>query len=812
MTNYDINYYPVSSYPYTCGGVTCGAAGWDLWGLYNNIDPDNAFRRGLPLNDTCYIWYVANGCAYGTNACVSLGRGYNVDMEVSTDGLTTDTPVAMVAYNYGFDGQSLNSDRGFRVDPRARLAYDVTQTDYSVGGWGKSALLYEINPLKWCIYPEIAVYRYDTHVIGTFRTLGNLAAYIDQDDTRRVITIRNYLYRGDTPRTNAPALWDDDGSIIEETPVIGLLKHRPINSNLQTSVGAYIRDGHADYDSTKVYNPFNQANTTFFYRSAGIVEGNARQHDIGFAIQIQANSVINGHDEVPDNNGRCTAFFAHFSDKVQYFDDVAYHWRYSLYDETIDRELPNGYDLTGKGGHALRIMSVLEIDDPKDAATCGEAVRRAVLHEIAFIGVYFADTSDRAANDPLGSATEGTGIYFPEKISGVTTGRYYTGDDIKTAPNADADSSDVFQYNPPVTDDTGDFSSQTNTGKISCGVKYYALTEAQMNDLSTWLNTTYTPTDETQLVQDFKGVNPADYISCVLYYPFDVPIGSSYVDEEITVGKLGTGNFGTVLDYTYGQLYDYGYYDIPAQGNFMDYMRKITVFVPFCGTKDLDPIMWTGHRLTVKMAIDWPTGVCTAFLYRDTGVWDTISGSIGTPLPLSALANGNYQVAITNMLAQKNQATIGSITRGVSGVASIAGGALDLKSAGSVSAGSVADIAAGAVNTAGAAAGAFVSLPNLQYNIDHTQPQISQIDGGSPFINCGVDYRVKIFIGTPKTDAGFNAAAYGKTTGYACCKQGKLSDISRGYTECAGADLSGIAATATEKSMIFNALKGGVFI
>ena len=457
-------------------------------------------------------------------------------------------------------------------------------------------------------------------------------------------------------------------------------------------------------------------------------------------------------------------------------------------------------------------MSVLEIDDMKDAPSYGAAVKRAVLHEVAFIGVYFAETRTLASSDPLGSASTGAGIYYPEKIGGVTTGRYFTGEDIKNAPNADATTSDVFKYSPLPTSDTGDFSTVINKGTIGAGVKYYSLTEAQMNNLATWLNTTYTPTDETQLIQDFKGVNPADYITTVMYYPFDVPI-SPGADEVLRVGKIdASGVTGRVLEYTYGDLYDFGYYDIPEHGNFIDYMRKISVFIPFCGTVDLDPLVWTGKRLTVKMAVDFPTGVCTAYLFRDTGVFDTISGAVGVPLPLSALANGDYQVSIINQMAQKNQATIGGITRAGSGIASIAGGALDLKAGGSMSAGNIASIAGGAISAAGGIAQTVVGLPNLEYNIEHTQPAISQVSGGSPFINCGTDFRVKVLICTPVLAAGYSADAYGKSTGFATCKQGILSSVSSGYTECAGADLSGINATSTEKAMIFNALKSGVFI
>ena len=58
---------------------------------------------------------------------------------------------------------------------------------------------------------------------------------------------------------------------------------------------------------------------------------------------------------------------------------------------------------------------------------------------------------------------------------------------------------------------------------------------------------------------------------------------------------------------------------------------------------------------------------------------------------------------------------------------------------------------------------------------------------------------------------GYNRTAYGKTVGFACNKNGKLSDFS-GLTVCAAFDLSGIECTAEEKQIIANYLKGGVIV
>ena len=773
-------------------------------GIYSNAD-----KNGKPLDDTIAVWRLPKNASFACNAFFSvdisstLGAHYDVNIENS------DVPLLCAAID-------TTSNNWGKFDRKCveRYAYDTVNTCNGP----KSALAYDINPTALCLYGFVITYDRATPATApSGRALTTLANYIDAAPATRDLTIiRPTMYRGTgatristaetIPEFVAPYF---DGILLADTS-----SNIPIPDG-QTYLKSLIADtagGHS-YRNDVIYRPFASA---YFYNlySGANTNTYTYQLDIGFSRPFTKNQIISGAATISGAN-KITAQLYRCNYDIKSFDDVVYQWENVIFDTVSGMEIQNGLNLNLYSDNpSIRFYTRLKIIDDKGNSK-GKAVELAVKHELAYIGFYFADTQTGAESAVLGSNGDGIGVYLPEKIGGVTTGRYFTGDDIKNVPYADADSTDVFRYEPLPTDDTGDFSTIVNTGDIGAGVKYYALTEAQMNALTTWLNTTYTPTDETQLIQDFKGVNPADYITGVMYYPFDVPIPTSGTDETLKVGKLdATGAVGRVLKYSYGTEYSYGSYDIPEHGNYLDYMRKISVIVPFCGTKDLDPLIWTGHRLTVKMQIDFPTGVCTAFLYRDNCVFDTLSGSIGVPLPLSALANGSYQVSITNMLAQKNQATIGGITRTASGIAGLIGGLSQgsLSGTGEMSASSIASVASGAINTAGGIASTVVSLPNLDYNIAHTVPEISQVDGGSPFINCGIDYRVKILICTPVLDSGYDAGNFGKTTGYACCKQGVLSQITSGYTECAGADLSGINATSTEKAMIFNALKSGVIV
>lgn len=805
MLTYDYNYYGVPTgekFTNQNGDDIGDLVPVNIWGYYY----DNAVNWGKPLDESVYLWHLNPSCSYATNAAYSIATGNTLNIDVAYNQSNTRVPLAMAASDVSGIGTDYN--KGFYPDPTNRLAYD----DSKAGGYQHTALFYNIVYNGFCGVPQIAVYTFDGSDTFTARTLENLVAFINADTEKRYISYFRFdLYSG-TYNNRAISEYYNE-STFKTIAVPDILSDRPIPSTCTV-----VRDAVSDSSATpphepawtddKIYAPFATALRRDY--SLNYTENSNNQYSVGFSQQYTASQLRNGYGAY--NGGRVTGQFFRCNTNIQDFDDVKYQWEVVIYDMTDKVFLQPGYDITSLS-HNLRFMTRLVILDKKDAATIGEANARAIKHEMAYTGFYFAENVTLGATGILGSTGNGNKIYLPIfDDNNTTTGRYVTGDAIKDIPYCDADSVAPFQYKLSDVDDTGDWTYILNTGTIGAGVKYYALTETNMNNLCHWLNTTYSPTDETQFIQDFKGQNPGDYLVSVMYYPFDIPVETG-TDETIVVGKLtATGSTGRVLKYKYGELYDYGSYTIPAQGNFIDYMRKISVIVPFCGTKDLDPLIWTGQTLTVKMAIDFPTGACTAFLFRGSQVMDTLSGSVGVPLPLSALSNGNYQVAITNMLAQKNQATIGGITRAASGIANITGGVLDMKNAGSVSAGGVASIISGTVAAAGGAVQTAVGLPNLEYNIEHTQPEIKQIDGGSPFINCGVDLRVKILICTPVLAAGYDPTAYGKTTGFTCCKQGTLKNVSKGFTVCAGAQLDGIQATATEKSMIYNALQGGVFV
>lgn len=804
MIPWNYNIYGITTDDYMSGAETVSIGtllATDTYQYFNTTGkPLYSADCSVKLDDTVFLWHIGNNSAFATNSAWCVEKSDTLNLQVVSNKVDK-APFGLQLCNVGSES--------FKRYPKGRMCYDYWS--YLWFNYVNSRLFVDINRTKFCMRPRPYVYDKNLNSIVP-QSVQSVANYINSDPENRFIAYINLeLYHGDEyPRTT-------DKTYIHGTSLLGsicgdVLTDRPVPENAtgaKTDMLYDFRDVYnADWRTDKQYSPFAQAYSGLWY-SGDLSSDNPI--NIGFMQNRSVSNIRNGSYS-PAHGDKVTGGFIKFNDAVQDFEDVSYKWSVKAYYVEGGVFLENGFPLdTLPNGHNIRFFTSLEVIDKK-GLSAGAALQAAVKHECAYVGFYFADTLDDAQNTQLGIASNR--IYLPEIIGGTTTGRYFTGDDIPNVPyaNSTSVSDEAFQYKPeftPEEGENGDFNSLTNSGTIGSGVSYYALKTAQANALCTWLNTTYLPNDQDEFIQDFKGENPSDYITAMLFYPFDIPLTTGS-DEQLVVGKLNAGSaYGRRLNYTYGTEYNYGSYTFPRFGDFRDMLMKISVFIPFCGKCDLDPRLWAGRTMTVKMSIDFPTGACTAKLYRDNFVLETISGTVGVPLPLSSVQNGSYQVSITNLLAAHKSAYRQQVlsTLGVAGGAIGAiGGAMSGNLA--VMAGSLIGMTSGSVTAGGAAE----KMENIDYNIDHTAPTVAEIQGGSPFLNCGNDHRVSIFICVPKFLPGYNAASYGKTTGYATCKQGVLSSVSKGFTRCSSANLSGIAATSTEKQMIFNLLQGGVIV
>lgn len=435
-----------------------------------------------------------------------------------------------------------------------------------------------------------------------------------------------------------------------------------------------------------------------------------------------------------------------------------------------------------------------------------------ILKQVALLGFWFTTDSTNINTRVTGTGCTDVNTYLPEIKDGITTGRYWSG---TAAAQQDAaawgdDWREKVNYQPgggsKEENDFGNLNTVLHRGSIAAGCKWYGLTEAQLNSLITWMNSGYQPASNDQFINDFKGVNPAEYITSITYLPFyPIPSGT---DELINIGPLSTAVTGRKIAYEYGVTVDLGSYTLDRYFNdFRDFKpyTAISLYIPFCGTLALDPANYYNRTINVKLMIDMSTGSCTGLVFANDLLIDTIGGQCGVKIPLAAFNMGDYQNAIINAQYQLKQAEREKDT------------ALIGIYAGAIIAGATASTGVGLL--AGAAGiiygnykynAAVDKIENIEYNIEHMQPKQTNISTGSPTNSLGMEYDARLIITRPTTlDTDINI--YGHTVGYMTNKQGVLSDFS-GFTQCSNVNLSGIPMTSSELASIHEALKSGVYL
>ncbi|MBP5431107.1 hypothetical protein, partial [Ruminococcus sp.] len=187
---------------------------------------------------------------------------------------------------------------------------------------------------------------------------------------------------------------------------------------------------------------------------------------------------------------------------------------------------------------------------------------------------------------------------------------------------------------------------------------------------------------------------------------------------------------------------------------------------------------------------------------------ETINGTVGVDIPLSAIAQGSYQTAIKQAEIALKQSKLSQAGAAAAGIGAIVG------TVAAAATGGAAGVALGALGMANSLKqmySADVSREAAEYNIDHVAPSINNVSAASPFNGALSEQAARIFIYKPATLAGADLATYGNTVGFACCKAGKLSDF-HGLTVCSNVKLDAIDAPAHHKAAIQQALIKGVYL
>lgn len=463
-----------------------------------------------------------------------------------------------------------------------------------------------------------------------------------------------------------------------------------------------------------------------------------------------------------------------------------------------------------------------------------------MLRQLSTLGFWFKeDLTSGSTISPLiilGENCTDNHCIMPEIIAGRTTGNYKRGTAAAADPQAawGSDWRDNVNYrgDDPYrsSGDTGDLTSVFHRLSLGGSLTYYVGTPYAMDSLIGIINSGYQPANNDQFVLDFKGTNPADYVCTVMYYPqeFQCPYTAGTF-TTIHIGAISPTfppNLLAQADFEAGYYKEFSHIDIlPHFSDFRDYAPYTTMslYVPFCGTVDLDPALFIGHTLTVRLFIDYLTGNCTAAIMRDDTVVDTVSGSCGVSIPLTALNTGNYQNAIKSAEIALKQAEINRKTAwlGAMGALGTTIGGAAMGNPMALGAG-----VAGAMGVVTAIQQTTLTKELAEYNLDHIAPAVCNVSAASPCNALGLDYDIHLLIKRCKEIEGYNESAYGQTVGHACCINDVLGNYS-GLTVCSNVRLDSVvsdsvtidnvvygsnAATADEIALIRQALSDGVYM
>lgn len=437
--------------------------------------------------------------------------------------------------------------------------------------------------------------------------------------------------------------------------------------------------------------------------------------------------------------------------------------------------------------------------------------REAVRSSLACFGMFFTDDSEIASSGKLDDPQ----MHLGTIVNGIGYGDYTSGADNRDQPQWTWTSMSDNDYDPasPIPADPNTYNGNMGTGLVLSFPTATTRYNIRTNDFITLTDKLWdamalaTPDNIANYSLDtFLTSNPIDSIVNIKWFPVkeSMSIGTAV---KVKLGKYDTGISAYVAQTNI--LKDCGnvvIYPVSGRGvaNWIDKLTKITLYLPFCGSLNLDPETYMGRSVNVEYGIDLITGSCSAYVsyIADNGqrvITDIASGTCGIDCPVTGIQHATLDSQLYNATEQLKAMRVNNAINGLSSV-------LGLSDVTNKGIGGISD----ALKTGGTIYNALQSESVAEYNLHHTQTPIKMIGTSSAMTGAMCDLRPTIIFERPVIPS-IDEDAYAHVCGYACCEPTIIGNLS-GYAEFASADLSGFDATAEEKNMIANALMRGVYL
>lgn len=440
-----------------------------------------------------------------------------------------------------------------------------------------------------------------------------------------------------------------------------------------------------------------------------------------------------------------------------------------------------------------------------------EDFREAVRSSLACFGMFFTDDREVAISGKLDDPQ----MHLGTLVNGIGYGNYTSGAYNRDQPQWTWTSMSDNDYDPanPIPADPNTYNGSMGTGLVLSFPTATTRYNIRTNDFITLTDKLWdamalaTPDNVTNYSLDtFLTSNPIDSIVNIKWFP---------ISESMSIGKainVKLGKYDTGISAYAAQtniLKNCGnivIYPVSGRGvaNWIDKLTKITLYLPFCGSLNLDPETYMGRSVNVEYAIDLITGSCSAYVsyIADNGqrvITDIASGTCGIDCPVTGIQHATLDSQLYNATEQLKAMRINNAVNGLTSV-------LGLSDVTNKGMSGISD----ALKTGGTIYNALHGESVAEYNLHHTQTPIKMIGTSSAMTGAMCELRPTIIFERPVIPP-IDDDAYAHVCGYACCEPTTIGNLS-GYAEFASADLSGFEATAEEKNMILNALMGGVYL
>lgn len=442
-----------------------------------------------------------------------------------------------------------------------------------------------------------------------------------------------------------------------------------------------------------------------------------------------------------------------------------------------------------------------------------------IMKMVACFGCPFTDTNKLSFRQDYTD----TELCLPVIDSdGITHGEYTRGTANTSNDIYNADSVRDKNYDPakppkPTDPNTYSITTGFNTvGAVASTTKAYVVNGAALIGLSGELwsivgDLITNPEDISNLdnlsLDAFLTSNPIDAIVSVKKFPLlSVPHGENLINVKL--GKYTTSAGGYDLAMQQARYNFTGIPIFPKFGNcFLDYSpyTKMQLYVPFCGTIDIDAADFMGRTLSVEMCIDFTTGAVTAYVLANQLVVTSLTGNCAVDIPITGTEQATINSALESATIAERQArhkTImtnwGVITHPIKTFTS-------------------------PLKTLSSTIDPALNLAQREYELTHINTPLRQIGQASPLNAWELEFVCRLIIYYPDGECiQFNATnepslidakvqAFGAVNGFATVETDTLSNFT-GFTQVSDADLTGVSATDTEKGMILNLLQTGVYI